>query len=330
MGGHPRRRARGLLRRTLLGVLIGVWIAVTGIAQIYVLSTDRPAKAPSGLSFVRTGTYETRYQAWGAPGGDPIVLIHGAFESVAYWQPLARDLAHRYHVEAYDLKGYGYTDHVGPYTTEALATQLFWFLRARHLEHPILVGHSLGAGVVARFVLDHPEVAAGIVFLDGDGLQLSFPGRQLIDLVINPYRTAILRFAVRSKALVQRVFAVACGPACVPLTSHELDAVQRPFEVAGAEQAMLAYAARPIVGVQVSDLRRVRAEHVPSLVVVGSKDFQFSSGAAKLTARRLGAPAPVMIKGAGHLSMWSSPTEVASVLERFAGRVSSGQSPRAP
>ncbi len=324
MGGHPRRRARGLLRRTVLGAVFGAWIAVTGIAQVYVLSTDRPATVPGGLTFVRTGTYETRYEAWGPPGRDPIVLLHGAFESVAYWQPLARVLARRYHVEAYDLKGYGYTDHVGPYTTEALATQLFWFLRARHLEHPILVGHSLGAGVVARFVLDHPHLAAGIVFLDGDGLQLSFPGRQLIDLVINPYRTAIFRFGVRSQALVRKVFAAACGPACAPLTNDQLLAVQRPFEVAGAEQALLTYAAHPIVGVHVSDLRHIRAQGIPSLVVFGSKDFQFSRGDAALTARRLGAPPPVMISGAGHLSMWSSPRQVATAIEGFVGRVASG------
>jgi len=159
------------------------------------------------------------------------------------------------------------------------------------------------------------------VFLDGDGLQVSFPGRQLIDFVINPYRTAIFRFAVRSQSLVRRVFAVACGPNCAPLTSQQLRVVQRPFEVAGAEQALLAYAARPIVGVQVSDLRRVRAERIPSLVIFGSKDFQFSPGAAALTARRLGAPAPAMVNGAGHLSMWSSPDQVASVLERLLRRV---------
>jgi len=321
MRSQPRRRARGLLRLTLLGVLVGVWVAVTAIAQIYVLSTDRPVKAPSGLTFVRTGTYETRYQAWGPASVHPIVLVHGAFESVAYWQPLARDLADRYHVEAYDMKGYGYTDHVGPYTTEGLATQLYLFLRARHLVRPILVGHSLGAGVVARFVLDHPHVAAGIVFLDGDGLQLSFPGRQVLDAVVDPYRTAIFRFAVRDDALVRRIFALACGPTCTPLTRSQLDAVQRPFEVAGAEQALLSYATRPIVGVQVADLRRLRSLKVPSLVVFGSKDFQFSPESAVMTARRLGAPKPVMIAGAGHLSMWSSPAQVASALEGFVGRI---------
>jgi pimeloyl-ACP methyl ester carboxylesterase len=321
MSGHTRRRPRGLLRRTLLGAFIGAWIAVTGIAQIYVLSTEHLASVPSGLSFVKTGSYRTRYQAWSPASSHPIVLVHGAFESVAYWQPLARDLALRYHVEAYDLKGYGYTDHVGPYSTEALAEQLFWFLKARHLERPILVGHSLGAGVVARFVLDHPHVAAGIVFLDGDGLQLAFPGRELVNFIIDPYRTAIFRLAVRSDALVRKIFALACGPSCAALSTAQLEAVRRPFEVAGAEQSLLYYAAHPIVGVQATDLRRLHSYRIPSLVVFGSKDFQFSSAAAALTARRLGAPSPIMIANAGHLSMWSSPREVASVLERFVGAI---------
>ncbi|NNN01013.1 MAG: alpha/beta hydrolase [Acidimicrobiaceae bacterium] len=316
-----RRRARGLLRLTLVGALVGVWVAVTAIAQIYVLSTDRPVSPPGGLTFVRTGTYNTRYQAWGRSSAPAIVLVHGAFESVAYWQPLARELAHTYHVEAYDLKGYGYTDHVGPYTTEALANQLFDFLKARHLAHPILVGHSLGAGVVARFVLDHPHVARGIVFLDGDGLAASLPGRQLLDLLINPYRTAIFRFAVRSDALVRTIFKVACGPECPSLSASQLEAVRRPLEVAGAEQALFAYAARPIVGVRVSDLNRIREQHMSALVVVGSRDFQFSIRSARLTARRIGAPPPVVIEGAGHLTMWSNPGRVAQVLERFASRI---------
>jgi pimeloyl-ACP methyl ester carboxylesterase len=305
----------------LLGVLLGAWISMTGIAQIYVLTTDRPASSPSGLTFVRTANYETRFQAWGPRSAQPIVLVHGAFESVAYWEPLARILARRYHVEAYDMLGYGYTDHVGPYTTEALANQLSSFLRARHLEHPILVGHSLGAGVVARFVLEHPHVASAIVFLDGDGLRLSYPGRQVIDLIPDPYRTAIFRFAVRSDALVQKVFAVACGPDCRPLSAAQLWAVQRPFEVAGAEQALLTYATHPIVGVSVKDLERVRWSRVPALVIFGSKDFQFSRRAAVQTARRLGAPPPVMIENAGHLSMWSNPAQVAVVLEDFIARL---------
>src|SRR5487761_2370396 len=249
MRSHRRRRPRWLLARTLLAVAISAALVMTGITQMYILSTDRPAAIPRGLDFVRTGDYMTRFQAWGPPSVHPVVLVHGAFESVSYWQPMAAILSRSVHVEAFDMKGYGYTDHVGPYNTEALAQQLYHFIVARHLVQPVLVGHSLGAGVIAQFVLDHPRIAAGMVFLDGDGLSLSFPGRQILSVIPSLFKTAIFRFAVRSDFLVRKVFALACGPSCTPLTAAQLHAVQLLFEVAGAQQSLLTYASQPIVGV---------------------------------------------------------------------------------
>src|SRR5487761_2292767 len=235
MRSHRRRRPRWLLARTLLAVAISAALVMTGITQMYILSTDRPAAIPRGLDFVRTGDYMTRFQAWGPPSVHPVVLVHGAFESVSYWQPMAAILSR--------------SVHVGPYNTEALAQQLYHFIVARHLVQPVLVGHSLGAGVIAQFVLDHPRIAAGMVFLDGDGLSLSFPGRQILSVIPSLFKTAIFRFAVRSDFLVRKVFALACGPSCTPLTAAQLHAVQLPFEVAGAQQSLHTYASQPIVGV---------------------------------------------------------------------------------
>jgi pimeloyl-ACP methyl ester carboxylesterase len=39
-------------------------------------------------------------------------------------------------------------------------------------EHAVLVGHSMGAHVVARLAAEHPERVAGIVLLDGGGLPI--------------------------------------------------------------------------------------------------------------------------------------------------------------
>jgi pimeloyl-ACP methyl ester carboxylesterase len=91
--------------------------------------------------------------------------------------------------------------------------------------------------------------------------------------------------------------------------------VQRPFEVAGAQSALLAYASRPIVGVSVAQLRRVGALHIPSRVIFGSRDSEYSSSTPTLTAQRLNAPAPEIIAGAGHLSLWSSPRAVTAAVD---------------
>lgn len=321
-----RRRARGLLRTLVGGVALGLMASVTLIAAVYDAETSRPTSPPAGLSFVRTGTYLTRYESWGRASAHPVVLVHGAFESVDYWKPVATLLSRTTHVEAYDLEGYGYTQRVGPYDASALATQLDNFLRARHLTHPVLVGHSLGAGVIARFVLEYPHVAAGIVFLDGDGLSDVYPGTKLVRWIPSLYVTALYRYAVRNDALVTTIFRAACGPRCPAVTPAVLSMVQSPFEVAGAQTALLAYAAQPLVGVSVAQLRAVGRLGIRTRVIFGADDTEYSSDTPRLTAQRLGAPAPEIIAGAGHLSLWSSPGPVAAAIDRLVGNWSPSRS----
>ena len=319
-----RIRRDGLTVRWLAVVAASVLAALTCSAQWYVWATDTPASVPSGLTFVRTGQYLTRFHTWGAPSADPVVLVHGAFESVTTWAPVAERLAPTRHVEAYDLEGYGYTQRVGPYTTESLATQLVAFLAARHLDHPVLVGHSLGAGVIARCVLDHPGVAAGVVFLDGDGLSVTIPGTWVPGELPEPFRTALLRGVLRSDALVSTVFGLACGPGCPTLTPGQTAAVRRPFEMAGAERALLAFTGRPVVGVTASELGRIRSSGLPALVVFGAEDPEYRADAPARTAARIGAPHPTLIANCGHLSLWSHPTQVAAAVVGFADRLAPG------
>jgi len=307
----PRRRR--WLRRAAL-VLLGSWVVLTCTAQFYVAATDSPWPPPQGLRFVTTDGAPTRYLSWGPTTGPDVVLVHGAFESADTWRPVARLLAGRARVEAYDLFGYGYSARTGHYGPEALANQLAAFLAARHLRHPILVGHSLGAGVIARFVLDHPGVAAAVVFVDGDGLSLSFPGAAWLPrLVQEPYRSALFELVVRSDRILQGIWHSACGPNCPPLTASQLDQVRRPLLQPGAEQALLTIAAQPIVGVTVAQRARLHGT-VTARVVWGSSDLNSISGNPFSTARALGAPPPTILAGTGHLSLWSDPAGVAAVI----------------
>ena len=321
MGRLLSLRRRDLPRRWLIVVAGCVLAAITWVAQISVWASNAPAPIPAGLFFVRTGPYLTRFQVWGSPSADPVVLVHGAFESVTTWGPVARLLATNHHVEAYDLEGYGYTERVGPYTTESLASQLAAFLIARHLDHPVLVGHSLGAGVIARFVLDNPGLASGVVFLDGDGLSVTIPGTWVPGAIPEPFRTALFRLVVGNDALVSTIFGLACGPGCPTLTPDQTAAVRRPFQVAGAESAVLALTGRPVVGVTAPELGHIRSLRLSALVVFGADDPEYSADAPARTALRIGAPAPTLIAGCGHLSLWSHPFEVAAAVGRFADRI---------
>jgi pimeloyl-ACP methyl ester carboxylesterase len=312
---------RGRWRRWLRWIaiaLLGLFVVGTLFSYLYNAVTAGRAALPSGLTFVRTGTFQTRYRTWGDPvaPGPPLVLIHGAFESADTWEPLAAVLARGHHVEAYDMKGLGYTERMPPYDVGALAAQLGDFLTARGLNRPILVAHSSGAGVVARFILDHPDRVGGLVFIDGDALPIDGP-RWIAQIVQDPWRTTLMRLLVRSDRAIRFIYGQTCGPRCPALDAAGLDQWRLPLQVPGAEAGFWASARTGIPGIPADEVARIAGLHLPAAVIFGAEDGQFSPNSAAETAQRIGAPAPTLIPNARHLPFISDPDAVAVVVEQL-------------
>jgi len=94
------------------------------------------------------------------------VLVHGIGVSSRYFQPAAAHLARVAPVYLIDLPGYG----AAPNPTQDVslddhARVVIEFLRATELENPVLIGHSMGAQVVARIATNAPAVSDRIVLL---------------------------------------------------------------------------------------------------------------------------------------------------------------------
>jgi pimeloyl-ACP methyl ester carboxylesterase len=307
-------------RRVFAAVTVAIFLAITVVSGGYLVATNGVQQTPSGLTFVKTGGFQTHFQSWGRASSTQIVLIHGAFESTYYFESLANILGKKFHVEAYDIKGFGYTERVAPYTVQSDAAQLHDFLLARKLDHPILVGHSLGAGVIARFALDYPQEAegvAGYVFLDGDGLSLARPVGGLLKYLPDPYVTATYRFITRSSIIIPAVFKATCGSICAPLTHDQLTQIELPLRQPGAQEALFKLAEAPIPGVSIQELIKLRSQKAPKHVIFGAEDHEFDPETPEEIARYIGAPPPVFIPEAGHLSMWAQPARVASAIQDF-------------
>jgi pimeloyl-ACP methyl ester carboxylesterase len=74
-----------------------------------------------------------------------------------------------------DLRGRGHSARLaGPYGIAAHVADLLAVLDDVAAERAVLVGHSMGAYVVARLAAEHPERAVAVVLLDG-GLPLPLP-----------------------------------------------------------------------------------------------------------------------------------------------------------
>jgi len=56
MAQQDKARPNGLLRLTLLGIFIGIFVSTTLIAEVTTLTYRQAVAAPSGLSYVKTTT----------------------------------------------------------------------------------------------------------------------------------------------------------------------------------------------------------------------------------------------------------------------------------
>ena len=84
---------------------------------------------------------------------------------------------------------------------------------------PVLVGHSSGAAVIGLAAVGGGARAVrGVVFLDGDATPISGPGL-LGWLLIDPYRTSLLRIAISQDWLIRKLYSAQCGPSCPPLSA---------------------------------------------------------------------------------------------------------------
>ncbi len=103
----------------------------------------------------------------------PVLLLHGLSSNARYWERLARHLTDR-RLVALDQRGHGLTGQrsnaavlsVG-YAMEQLLDDVAFAIAELGLGKPVVVGHSWGATVALELVGTRPELASGLVFIDG-------------------------------------------------------------------------------------------------------------------------------------------------------------------
>lgn len=102
----------------------------------------------------------------GPPVGPGILLVHGLGVSGKYFEPLIRRLSSSYRVITPDLPGFGASAHVRPsLTIPEQAAALERVADLVGLDHPVLLGHSMGAQVVTEMAVRRPERTRGVVLV---------------------------------------------------------------------------------------------------------------------------------------------------------------------
>ena len=99
--------------------------------------------------------------------GPQVVLCHGFTDDGLCWSTLARQLRADYDVIMVDARCHGKSEAPrSGNTTRAMADDLIEFVGRLRLNHPVALGHSMGAGYVFQAAALYPDVLRAIALED--------------------------------------------------------------------------------------------------------------------------------------------------------------------
>jgi pimeloyl-ACP methyl ester carboxylesterase len=312
-----RRLGRWLFRIAV--VALAMIILATVASFTYNAITASRMKAASDLWKGPTAEIDgvsVAYEHWGSMG-PAVILIPGFEESTYVWSALGPRLAEDgYSVWAMDMRGFGYTQRVGPYDLSTWTSQVKSFMDHFGLGKALVVGHSLGAAIAANLALTDPTRVSGIVLVDGDALTIGGPPSWVRKVVVDPYFTSLYRIVTGSGWIMTRILDAAYGPSHPAMTPQLISEWATPLKVEGSESALMqmSHGASTVPGLTAEQLGQVTA---PSMVVWGSRDEMDPLTAGREAAGILHSPFQV-VPGAGHLSILTSPIAVANMISSFA------------
>lgn len=244
-------------------------------------------------------------------GDTNIVLLHGIGSGAASWAWQLEDLAAAFRVTAWNAPGYGgsappASDWPG---ADDYAAVLDALLGALDIERCLLVGHSLGALVAARYAADNPDRVAGLLLADparGHAHLDEAERRRHLEDRIGRFRRlgAVAHAAERGPGLLSDD----ASPDQVALIRHNMERL----DAEGYLRAARLLSAGDIY----RDAARIAC---PSLVVCGAEDRITPPADCHAVAQAFAGDCPfVTIPGAGHASYIEARARFNEIVRDFA------------
>ncbi len=272
---------------------------------------------PAGVEerFLEAGGVRFRYLQAGAAGGLPVVFLHGWPTWAEVWLPVAGLLGGRHPWIAPDLPCQGRSSLLpaNDRTLTAYRRAIAAFVDALDFPRFAVVGNSMGGTLAIMIARDRPTRVAKVVVLDAAGLTPKLPGptaRMYLPFLLPCFVRAPGPMSVR-KLLTKAVFH---DPRFADDAWVEaIVAAWRPRDRRKAFMATGFALRRPDASVS-ADLERIR---VPTLVLSGRHDVQFSWQSAEQAARRIPGSRFAAIEDAGHFPMVEKPRETAQLVSEL-------------
>jgi len=304
---QPRSDPNRLLTAGLMASVIanvGSWVIhrfSAALLLLLLLATAGCAARHQPITIPVAGA--SLYVDDGGRDGVPVLFIHGNGGSSAQWRAQLDHLrGSGRRAIAMDLPGFGRS--AAPLNADmslaAMASAIDQATNTLGLDRFVIVGHSYGGAVVAKYAAMHPQKVAGVVYVDAAAVTLPLTTEQ----------TAQLGAAIRAdkRGIVQAMFAPMLKASSESVRQEVLASAERtPADVfIAALTSLTAYDAKALVA----------AYQGPRLAIVAADletPMSFQKQFPEIDAVRL--------SGAGHWLMLDKPVEVNAAIDTFIAKV---------
>lgn len=255
-----------------------------------------------------------RWHVQVAGSGPVLLLAHGTGAATHSWAGLLPLLAEHFTVVAPDLPGHGFTE-APPAERQSLpgmAAAVAGLLETLGLRPALVAGHSAGAAIVLRMVLDHRIAPDAVLSINGALLPLRGVAGDWFaplarGLAMLPGVPRIFAWRARDPALVRKLLD-STGSVVTPAQAGFYARLVRSPRHVGAALAMMAnWNLAPLV----RDLPRLT---VPLHLIVGDRDRTIRPGEALRVRAILPSARIETLPGLGHLAHEERPDLVARLI----------------
>jgi len=249
--------------------------------------------------------------------GPPMILIPGLASPGEVWDDTVAHEQARFTCHVIELPGFGLRPAIGAPILATVRDALAAYIRAEHLERPVIVGHSLGGFLALDLAIHEPALVGKLVIVDGAPfLPASSNPAATVDSMQPVLPMIRARIANSDDATFER-------DQRAVLAAMITDPAQQARALAWVKRSDRAAVADTLVELMSTDLRpRLGAITAPTLVIETYRGWNVDRATAERSYAAQYAALPtakrVMAETAKHFVMLDDPPFWFAQLDAFA------------
>jgi pimeloyl-ACP methyl ester carboxylesterase len=264
------------------------------------------------------------YEAFGE--GTPVLFIHGNFADRRHWDDQFPVFAERHRAIRYDVRGFGKSSvpvEERPYSHHEDAAAL---MRHLGIEKAHVIGLSMGAGIAADFVLEHPEMSRSLVSVgpwvtgyNSPTVEKVFDGIKAVASALQSKGTAAALEEFLTGMLGQ---SLSMNPS-VEARLHEFGADYTFWHLCHTDPGEKQVSSETAqIGMPATE--RIAGMRVPALIVTADHDIPACIEIAELMEHRISGARKIVMPDTGHIINMERPQEFNRIVLNFLAEVDGG------